>query len=97
LLYGNIGGGGRLDFTCIGPAINLASRLEKLTGAQGRSIIASRDFAVHCGGSFLPLGEFALPGFHEKQLLYGLSDEVPRGIHLGVSDPAETTLNEASS
>jgi adenylate cyclase len=27
ILYGNIGGGDRLDFTCIGPAVNLAARL----------------------------------------------------------------------
>src|SRR3984885_7365986 len=26
ILYGNIGGGNRLDFTCIGPAVNLAAR-----------------------------------------------------------------------
>ena len=32
ILYGNIGGGNRLDFTCIGPAVNLAARLEKIAG-----------------------------------------------------------------
>jgi adenylate cyclase len=26
--YGNIGGAGRLGFTCIGPAVNLAARIE---------------------------------------------------------------------
>ena len=37
ILYGNIGGGNRLDFTCIGPAVNLAARLEKIAGQLGRT------------------------------------------------------------
>ena len=48
ILYGNIGGGNRLDFTCIGPAVNLAARLEKIAGRLGRTVVASEGFAGIC-------------------------------------------------
>jgi adenylate cyclase len=75
VLYGNIGSGNRLDFTCIGPAVNLAARLEKLAGRLGRTILASQDFANYCGGDFRPLGRFAVAGFAEQQMVFGLGDE----------------------
>ncbi len=75
LLYGNIGGESRLDFTCIGPAVNLAARLEKLAGELGRAILASGDFAARCPGALVPVGEFALRGFDAAQRVYGLADE----------------------
>jgi adenylate cyclase len=75
VLYGNIGSGNRLDFTCIGPAVNFAARMEKLAGELGRGILASGEFARHCPGDFTPLGEFTLAGFSESQLVFGLEDE----------------------
>lgn len=75
LLYGNIGGESRLDFTCIGPAVNLAARLEKLAGELGRAILASGDFAARCPGALVPVGQFALRGFEAAQRVYGLADE----------------------
>jgi adenylate cyclase len=75
VLYGNIGSVNRLDFTCIGPAVNFAARLEKLTSQLARAILASGEFARHCAGEFTRLGEFALAGFSEPQMVFGLKDE----------------------
>jgi adenylate cyclase len=75
VLYGNIGGGNRLDFTCIGAAVNLAARLEKLASKLGRTILASDEFARHCRGDFQPIGKFALAGFAAQQTVFGVADE----------------------
>jgi len=75
VLYGNIGSGNRLDFTCIGPAVNFAARIEKLTGQLGRAILASGEFSRHCPSEFTALGEFSLAGFSAPQLVFGLEDE----------------------
>ena len=74
VLYGNIGSGNRLDFTCIGPAVNLAARLEKLAAGLGRAIILSAEFAQHSQVDLEPLGEFAVAGFAAPQRAFGLPD-----------------------
>jgi adenylate cyclase len=76
VLYGNIGSGNRLDFTCIGPAVNCAARIEKLTGQLGRAILASDEFARCCPSEFTALGEFSLAGFSAAQVIYDLADSV---------------------
>jgi adenylate cyclase len=79
ILYGNIGGGNRLDFTCIGPAVNLAARLEKIAGRLHRTIVASEGFAGICAGGWTELGEFPIAGFSKAERVYGLLDEAPAG------------------
>ncbi len=78
VLYGNIGSGNRLDFTCIGPAVNLAARLEKLAGQLGRTILASEEFTRYCRRGLEPIGRFAVAGFAEEQTAFGLCDETDK-------------------
>jgi adenylate cyclase len=75
ILYGNIGGGNRLDFTCIGPAVNLAARLEKIASRLQRTVVASEGFVGICRGGWSELGEFPIAGFAKAERVYGLVDE----------------------
>ncbi|WP_024576121.1 MULTISPECIES: adenylate/guanylate cyclase domain-containing protein [unclassified Afipia] len=75
VLYGNIGGGDRLDFTCIGPAVNLAARIEKMTSRLNRTVLASTAFASHVDANWTDLGLFSVAGFAAPERVYGLPDD----------------------
>jgi adenylate cyclase len=62
LAYGNIGGSNRLDFTAIGPAVNLAARLEGMTSKLGRSLVVSDDLARLTSRATDDIGAFELKG-----------------------------------
>ena len=62
MFWGNIGAADRLDFTAIGPAVNLVSRLEGLCRPLGRAVLVSGTFAAETTVSLIPLGTHALRG-----------------------------------
>ena len=68
--YGNIGTGDRLDFTVIGPDVNLTSRIERLCRELDRPLIMSDDFARTLGRAMTEIGRFELRGFGKLQRLY---------------------------
>ena len=72
VMYGNIGSRSRLDFTVIGPAVNMASRLEALTKQLGRPVLLSRAFADFVERDFdlEHVGEHPVRGFNEPIELF---------------------------
>ena len=70
--YGNIGAGDRLDFTVIGPDVNLTSRIERLCRELDRNLIMSEDFVRYLDSPVFEIGHFRLRGFSRMQLLFGL-------------------------
>lgn len=74
VMYGNIGARGRLDFTVLGPAVNLAARIEGLSRTLGHDVLISGEFAGLCSAAFRRLGHYRLPGIADEVDIFTLSD-----------------------
>ncbi|HZZ59614.1 MAG TPA: adenylate/guanylate cyclase domain-containing protein [Roseiarcus sp.] len=74
ILWGNIGAADRLDFTAIGPAVNLVSRLEGLCRLLDKSVLVSGAFAAETGTPLVPLGTHALRGIASPCEVFTMAD-----------------------
>ena len=68
--YGNIGSGDRLDFTVIGPDVNMTARIERFCRELDRSLIMSEAFADTLNRPMWEIGHFELRGFAKMQRLF---------------------------
>jgi adenylate cyclase len=68
--YGNIGGASRLDFTCIGTTVNVASRIEGLTGKTGHAVLVSEAVAKTGGFPTESIGSYELKGVDKPQAVF---------------------------
>jgi len=80
VMYGNIGAPERLDFTVIGPAVNLTARLAGLCRPLGRRLLASARFASPCGSELVSLGFHPMRGLAEPQEVFALPGEEGRQV-----------------
>jgi adenylate cyclase len=75
LMYGNIGAEDRLDFTVIGPAVNMAARLQAMCRPLEQDLIISSAMAgsaVRERKRIVSIGRYVLRGIPEPQELFTL-------------------------
>jgi class 3 adenylate cyclase len=74
IFWGNIGAADRLDFTAIGPAVNLVSRLEGLCRPLGKTVLVSGALAGETETPLVPLGTHALRGIASPCAVFTLPE-----------------------
>jgi adenylate cyclase len=74
ILWGNIGAADRLDFTAIGPAVNLVSRLEGLCRPLQKTVLVSGALAAEAETPLIALGTHTLRGIASPCAVFTLPE-----------------------
>ena len=96
VMYGNIGAPDRLDFTVIGPAVNLASRIAGRCAALSEPVLLSEAFAEHYRAPVRDMGEHTLKGVARPVRLFSLEEEDGEAVPHGDARPWEGELPPGS-
>ncbi len=85
VVAGSIGGAGRLNFSVIGDAVNIAARVEGMTREIDRPVLltAQTAAALADGVELLPQGEFELRGVAEPVEILAPAAVSPAGVVAG--------------
>jgi adenylate cyclase len=74
VVFGNIGAPDRLDFTAIGPAVNVASRIEGLCRELAFPVLISEAVAMRCASPLAAVGSYSVRGSASPVTLYSLPE-----------------------
>ena len=97
LAYCSVGAAEWLDFTVIGPAVNLVSRLEATAKTLNPAIVRTADFARAYRRSLTSLGHYRLRGLTKPHELFVRACATQPGASLFISDRGLCTQDHQAS
>jgi adenylate cyclase len=73
VMYGNIGAPGRMDFTVIGPAVNLTARIQQVDVSTAHAAVMTETFAQVLPDPTTVLGDYELKGVPQAVAIHALA------------------------